>query len=58
MDSATFAHLLVYEDFIISTIVDLEMSDENEIVYEDFIISTIVDQGNSRILLVLSMRTS
>ena len=36
----------VYEDFIISTIVDIKEIDSHLVVYEDFIISTIVDRFN------------
>ena len=51
--------MLVYEDFIISTIVDLPECIPNGFsVYEDFIISTIVDFINCWTKFNASMRTS
>ena len=49
----------VYEDFIISTIVDSQWYFANSSsVYEDFIISTIVDHVINNRITFVSMRTS
>mgnify|MGYP004620745657 CR=1 FL=1 len=47
----------VYEDFIISTIVDYKSQTLSTQVYEDFIISTIVDGNGIVPIGYVSMRT-